>query len=266
MTLTVGSLDAAGFGPADTAVKFGFWGILASVTLLPPAGDAHVNVTWSLKYKAFFYLISGALNSGSLGRLGSTGHLAVGRIHGQLLLPRGGGRSQRVLRALGPPGVQHQARVCLADRPTPFRCFARRFVALMQGEVPRTALAAGAPAFAREMAAGDHTQGHTRSTDIPCALGAVAVVIALVLSELSGRIRVPDVLVLLYYASYAIYVAHYPAVALLARVLAHVHAVATNEAPFLAAAGFGIGTGLACDQVTDQPIQSLPREPPKHLR
>ncbi len=48
---------AAGFGGAGKAAKLSDWGITAGLLLLPQTGDALVNVTWTLKYELFFYLI-----------------------------------------------------------------------------------------------------------------------------------------------------------------------------------------------------------------
>ncbi len=61
MTACAGGLYAAGFGGALKTGKLTAWGIAASALLLPQIGAPLVNVTWTLKYEVFFYLVFGVM-------------------------------------------------------------------------------------------------------------------------------------------------------------------------------------------------------------
>jgi len=67
--VTLASLEiyGSGFGGEEKVAKFSTGNIIASALLLPQDGDPLVNVTWSLKYEAFFYLFSILLWRKSIG-------------------------------------------------------------------------------------------------------------------------------------------------------------------------------------------------------
>jgi exopolysaccharide production protein ExoZ len=250
MTVLASGLSAAGFGIQDKAIKLGIWSVTAGVFLLPQAGDAIVNVTWSLKYELFFYLMFATLILNL--RVGLA--LLIGWQAAVLLA-----NICFKFESFGIGGFYLRS-VCL-EFSIGLACAwligQRNLVASMQAPAMQwVLLSAGTAAFVGGMLVG----GHTRSTDIPCAFGAGAIIIGLVLLEQSARIRVPDVLVLLGSASYAIYLVHYSAISLLAVMLARVHVVAANEAMFLAAVASCVTAGVAFDQRVDQPVQRLLRE------
>ena len=102
-------------------------------------------------------------------------------------------------------------------------------------------------------------EAHTDAAGIACASGAGAIIIGLILLEQAGRIRVPDALVRVGGASYAIYLVHFSVITLLATVLIRIPAMPMNDAVFLAVAALGVAGGLAFDRLVDQPIQQLLR-------
>jgi peptidoglycan/LPS O-acetylase OafA/YrhL len=249
MTLFAGGVYATGFGGQDKAGKLTDWGVAASVLLLPQAGAALVNVTWTLKYEVFFYLVFATLILNV--RVGlvllAIWQLAVlttsiffsleaqglgGFCLGSLCLEFSVGLGCALL--IGSPG----------------------FVAALQAPTVHWALVVvGVTGFVGGMMA----QKYTNSAGVLCALGAGAMIVGLVLLEQSGRMKVPSILVLLGGASYAIYLVHFSVITLLAVLITHFHAIPMNEAVLVAAAALGVTAGIAFDQLVDQPIQRLLR-------
>jgi exopolysaccharide production protein ExoZ len=249
MTLLASALYAIGFGGQDKVGKLTEWGVVAGVLLLPQVGDALVNVTWTLKYEVFFYLVFATLILNlrvGLALLG-TWQLAV-LATSICLSPQALGLGGFYLRSLClefSVGLGCALLIRRAD-----------FVAAMQvGAAQWVLLATGIAAFVGGMMA----ETYASSAGVLCALGAGAIIVGLILLEQSGRIRVPDVLVRLGGASYAIYLVHFSAITLFAVLLTHFHTLPMNEAVFVTGAAFGVAAGVAFDQAVDQPIQRLLR-------
>jgi len=249
MTLFAGVLYAAGFGGHDKADKLTDWGIAASVLLLPQAGPALVNVTWTLKYEVFFYLVFAMLILNVRVGLVLLGAWQLAVLTTSLFLsPETLGLGGFYLRSLCLEFSVGLGCAMLVSRPG--------FVAALQAPTVQWGLVVtGLTSFVGGMMA----QDYTGSAGVLCALGAGAIIVGLVLLEQSGRIKVPSVLVLLGGASYAIYLVHFSAITLLAVLLSHFHAIPMNDAVFMAGAAFGVTAGIAFDNWVDQPIQRLLR-------
>jgi exopolysaccharide production protein ExoZ len=249
MTMFAGSLYAIGFGGAEKTEKLAMASVAASALLLPQVGDALVNVTWTLKYELFFYLMFAVLILDLRAGLAAlvlwqfaTLLSSVGLLPGALEF-----------------GAYYLRSLCL-DFGVGLTCawliYNAVFVANMQ-TVRRqwVLLAFGIIAFVVGMMA----QTHTRAAGIPCALGAGAIVVGLILLEQSSRIQVPRILLLLGGASYAIYLVHFSAITLTAVALIRFRLAPMNDAVFLAVAALGAAAGVAFDRTVDQPIQRLLR-------
>lgn len=248
MTLFAGTLYAAGFGGEDKAGKLAAWSVAASALLLPQAGDALVNVTWTLKYELFFYLVFAVLILDLRAGLAllATWQSAVFAA-GMGLSPHALGLGGFYLRSLCLEFGIGMICAWLIGRPA-------FLIAMQRGFAQWLLLAAGVTGFIIGMAVDLYA-----SAGILCALGAGAIVVGLILLERSGRLMVPDLLVALGGASYAIYLLHFSAITLLAVAVTHVHTIPLNQIVFLAAALFGVAAGVAFDQMVDQPLQRLLR-------
>jgi peptidoglycan/LPS O-acetylase OafA/YrhL len=258
-TLLAGSLYALGFGGPEKIGKLAAWSVTASLLLLPQTGDALVGVTWTLKYELFFYLIFALLILDL-----RVGLVLLGAWQLNVLIatawfpPDAPGLSSLPPKALGVGGFYLRP-VCLEfslGLGSAWVIGRRHFVITMDTALLQwSLLAAGIAAFAGGMI----MESHTNAAGVFCALGAAGIIVALILMEQSGRIRIPDALVLVGGASYAIYLVHFSAITLLVAVLVHFNANLANAAIFLVAAAFGVAGGLAFDQLVDQPVQRLLR-------
>jgi peptidoglycan/LPS O-acetylase OafA/YrhL len=255
MTIVASVLSATGWGIVDAAIRPGVWNVAASAFLLPQAGDAILNVTWSLKYELVFYLFFGGLILHS--RLGAVllgmWQLAVLVV---CLLSRfeAFGLLGFYLRSISLEFSVGLACAWLVAQPW--------FVGAMRaGSIQWALLFLGMGGFIGGMAIG----GHAHVVDASCALGAGVIIVALVLLERSGRLRVPDILVMLGSASYAIYLVHYSVISLLAYVLADFQAGPVSEIMFVPAVAFGALAGVLFDRAIDHPIQRYVRETLKPL-
>jgi exopolysaccharide production protein ExoZ len=247
MTACAGGLYAAGFGGALKTGKLTAWGIAASALLLPQIGAPLVNVTWTLKYEVFFYLVFGVMIMDLRVGLAFLGAWQLAVLSASPWFPQGvplpGGFYLRSICLEFSVGL---ACAWLLGRP--------RFVmALHCAVAQRAVLAVGIAIFVGGMWA----QVDSIAAGIASALGAGAVIVGLILLEQSGRIHVPPALVQLGGASYAIYLVHFSIITLLATVLVRVPAVPRNDAVYLAVAAFAVTVGLAFHRLVDQPIQRL---------
>ena len=255
VTLLALAVYLIGFGGADKAGKLQPWSVGASFLLLPQQGDALVNVTWSLKYEIFFYLLFAlAILRRSVGLwlilLWQASVLAVylsGRQLGwswisfylrPIVLEFGLGLISAWI-------VINRARFALLDN--------RRFVTAM--------LALGVTVFV----AAELVQAY-----VPTALEAVPdflafgvsaafIVVSLAVIDIQRRYRVPRVLVILGGASYSIYLVHFSTISLLAAFLTRGNRAPMNDAVFLAVALVGIFFGLLFHQGIDRPLHRFLR-------
>lgn len=245
MTALAIGLYSAGFGGAAKATKLAPTAVAASALLLPQHGDALVNVSWTLTYELFFYALFAVAivhrRAGLAALLLWQGATALATLSGADL-----GLAGYYLRSL-----------CL-EFGVGLACawWLRRSPSAVTGPSAWFAmLAAGTFSFAAGMSL-DRAIGWA---GVPCALGAGAIILALVRLEQAGRFRVPDLLVLLGGASYAIYLVHYSAITVLAAVLARA-GLAITDPLCLACAALGVIAGLAFDRVADRPIQRWLRQ------
>lgn len=250
MTGIASILSLAGWGIVDANIHPGLWNAFASLFLLPQDGDAILNVSWSLKYELVFYLLfAGLMLDRRLGViLLIAWQLAVFAIALALRVETSG----LVGFYLRPISLEFGVGLgCawLVAQP--------RFVAAMRVELIQWGLlAVGVEAFIGGMAFG----GHKHLTDACCALGAGAIILSLVLLERSGRLRVPDLLVSLGGASYAIYLVHYSAISLVAYGLGHLLAGPVPALLYGPAVVSGALAGIAFDRFFDRPTQRFFRE------
>jgi len=250
MTTFAGFLYAAGFGGAEKAGKLGLWNVVASAFLLPQIGDPLVNVTWTLKYEVFFYVIFSVLIIRP--RLGififSVWQLSVLSV--AIFFPD---------KALGIEGFYLRA-LCLAFG-LGLLC---ALIIWKSDVVPLTryaivqwlVLILGVSAFV----SGFIMDNHASFSGVFCAIGSGAIIVALVLLEQSNRISIPRIFVLLGGASYAIYLVHFSAVTLLSILVTRItRMIPLNNVVFASAAIIAVIIGVAFDRVVDQPIQRVLR-------
>jgi peptidoglycan/LPS O-acetylase OafA/YrhL len=240
-----------GFGGFDKTSKLTEWGVVASALLLPQvgarAGSALVNVTWTLKYEIFFYLLFSMriLNSKFGAALLISWQIAIVTFN---LLNRSGTLelSSFYLSSLC---LEFGVGICCAwliGRPEFNNLFNRR-------EIQWTVLAAGIAMFIGGML----VEKNIDSAGILCAFGAGATIIALIFLEQAAQISIPNFIVFLGSASYAIYLVHYSIITIFAIIITHIHILPLNNFVFIVAATIGVSVGICFDQLIDKPIQRL---------
>ena len=245
MTLFAASLYAVGYGGADKADKLAGWSVTASLLLLPQVGDALVSVTWSLKYEMFFYVVFAVLIVNQ-----RAGLVVLGLWQAAVLVVSAAwpteplGMEGYYLRSLCLEFSVGIACAWCVGRPL---LVARMHLAVGQWLL----LALGLSGFGYGLYIAEYADW----AGVPCALGAGAIIVALILLEQSGRIRVPQGLVVLGGASYSIYLVHFSVITVLAMALAHARAIPLSNAVFLAGAAISVAAGVAFDRFIDQPIQ-----------
>jgi peptidoglycan/LPS O-acetylase OafA/YrhL len=255
VTLLALAVYLIGFGGADKASKLQPWSIGASFMLLPQHGDALVNVTWSLKYEIFFYLLFAlAILRQSLGLwlilLWQASVLAVYLSGRQLEWSWASFYLRPIVLEFGLGLISawiviNRARFALLDN--------RRFVTAM--------LVLGVTIFA----AADLVQAY--APDALAALpdflvfgvSAALIVISLAVIDIQRRYTVPRLLVLLGGASYSIYLVHFSTISLLAAFLTRGSRVPMNDAVFLGVALVGVFFGLLFHQGIDRPLHRFLR-------
>lgn len=255
MTLIACLLSTAGWGIVDTNIRPGSWNAFASLFLLPQEGDAILNVTWSLKYELVFYLLfAGLILDRRLGLL-----LLVMWQFAVLTITLSGsfetyGLMRFYLRSISLEFGVGLGCAWLVAQPL--------FIASTQKTLTQWGLLVGGVGV---FIGGMVLRNHTHPADACCALGAGATILALVLLERSDRLWVPNVMVLLGGASYAIYLVHYSAISLVAYALPHVLAGAVPPVLFGPAVAFGALAGIAFERAFDRPTRRLLRERLKPL-
>jgi exopolysaccharide production protein ExoZ len=242
-------------GGADKASKLQPWSIGASFLLLPQWGDALVNVTWSLKYEIFFYLLFAlAILRRSIGLwlilLWQASVLAV-YLSGRQL---GWSWVSFYLRPIVLEfGLGLIAAWVVINRARFGMLANRRFVTGM--------LALGVTVFvgAEFMQAHNPTALQALPDFLVFGLSAALIVISLAVIDIQRRYTAPRVLVLLGGASYSIYLVHFSTISLLAAFLTRGNRTAMNDAVFLAVALVGIFVGLLFHQGIDRPLHRFLR-------
>ncbi|HEX4505423.1 MAG TPA: acyltransferase [Alphaproteobacteria bacterium] len=255
-TLLALAVYLVGFGGPDKADKLQPWSIAASFLLLPQHGDALVNVTWSLKYEIFFYLLFAlAILRRGVGLwlilLWQAAVLAVDVSGRQLEWSWGAFYLRPIVLEFGLGLISawvviNRARFALLDN--------RRFVTAM--------LALGTTVFV----AAELTQAYAPAAlealpdFLVFGVSAALIVVSLAVIDIQRRYTVPRVLVMLGGASYSIYLVHFSTISLLAAFLTKGNRVPMNDAVFLAVALVGITFGLLFHQWIDRPIHRFLRK------
>jgi len=256
ITLLALTVYLIGFGGSDKADKLQPWSIGASFMLLPQHGDALVNVTWSLKYEIFFYLLFAlAILRRSVGLmlilLWQAAVLAVYLSGRQLEWSWSSFYLRPIVLEFGLGLVCawiviNRARFALLD--------SRRFVTLM--------LALGVAVFvAAELTQAYAPEALAAMPDfLVFGVSAAMIVVSLAVIDIQRRYTVPRFLVVLGGASYSIYLVHFSTISLLAAFLTKGNRVPMNDAVFLAVALVGIAFGLLFHQWIDRPIHRFLRK------
>lgn len=256
MTLLALAVYLIGFGGPDKADKLQPGSIAASFLLLPQHGDALVNVTWSLKYEIFFYLLFAlAILRRWLGLwlilLWQLSVLAVSIAGWQLEWSWLSFYLRPIVLEFGLGLVSawvviNRARFRLLEN--------RRFVLGL--------LAAGAAVFV----GADLVQAYAPEVlaawpdFLVFGVSAACIIVSLALLDIRRSYVVPRVLVLLGGASYSIYLVHFSTVSLLAAFLTRGDRVPMNAAVVLVVALVGIFFGLLFHQWIDRPIHRFLRK------
>jgi len=244
MTVPAIVIYSLGFGGADKAVKLVPTSIVASALLLPQTGVALVNVTWTLTYEIFFYALFAItivnLRAGLVLLLlwqTATAAIALSGIYSGL--PNS---------YVGPLCLEFGVGLACA-------WWIRRSQGAKGPFAWAVLLAAGIVVFVIGMWFDDAISW---SGALP-ALGAGMVIVALVRMEQAGRLRVPNLLVTLGGASYAIYLVHFSIITLFAAALVHWR-VPVTDVLCAAVAASAVIAGLLFDRIVDQPIQRWLRQ------
>jgi peptidoglycan/LPS O-acetylase OafA/YrhL len=258
------ALYIAGYGGAVKAGKLAAYNVFASFALLPQLGDALVNVTWTLKYEVFFYLIFSTMIINK--RLGFT-LLLLWQLSALIL------GSHFSIHQLGVAGFYFTS-LCLE--------FGIGLVcAWILDEGPRARkdesknsaflwllAAIGAIMFLLGMGGGagvphtfsgnDAIARHAWSINMLCALGSAFLTVSLILLERCGRFKVPKIFIFLGNASYSIYIVHYPIITLVFALIVR-NRLPLNDIVCLGAAGIGVIAGCVFHSFVDKPIQKILR-------
>jgi exopolysaccharide production protein ExoZ len=235
-------LYASGFEGADKEAKLAFRSIIASTLLLPQLGDALVNVTWTLKYEAFFYALFSIC-------------IVRPRFGFSILLVWQAATIWFTLSGADLSLATYYLRSICLEFGVGLICALLTMRGLRSPLVMTIALlATGAVAFIAGMA----LDKRITWAGMLCALGAGAVILSLVRLERSDRIRVPEPLVVLGGASYAIYIVHFSVITLLVALLQRL-AITMTVPLAIGCIAIGISAGLLFDWLIDQPIQRFLR-------
>ena len=242
------------FGGAAKAWKLDSWNVVASTLLLPQSKPPLVNVTWTLTYEIFFYLLFSSLvvsrRMGILLLLAWQAGTAVAAAH--------------VIRFTGPLTAYYLRPVCLE--------FGIGMLCAILAAQPRVARGMSRPAMVFVAVAGIaavilallyealwYPHGLEPVRPFVFGLGAGAAILGLTLLEQRKMLRVPAVLVRLGAASYAIYLVHFSVITLAATILVRTHVLPVSNFSMLTCAVFAIAAGAAFHRYVDQPLQVLLR-------
>jgi exopolysaccharide production protein ExoZ len=241
---------ALGFGGAEKAGKLTLWNAVATSLLLPQNETSLVNVTWTLKYEIFFYLVFlltilerrwGFIALG----LWQAAIVVVALAHVPYQDLWFGFYLRPICLAFGIGVVC--AQILMGKRRVTFGAPAAQWGVLL----------AGILVFVAGMVYESHSVGHAaKLPDVVYGLSAGAILTSLVLLESAGRIRVHGWLVKMGGASYAIYLVHFAIISLLVTVAAKIQRVPLNDVECLLFVATAIAAGAYFDQFVDQPIQA----------
>ncbi len=255
------ALYLSGYGGADKAAKLGAYNIAASFLLLPQFSDALVNVTWTLKYEVFFYLVFAVL---IVNRRAGLVIFVLWQIIALFV-------SQFLnFDRLGLAGF-YATSLCL-EFTVGIGCAV--ILSRTMSKTPKiqpillwSLLCAGIVIFGEGMGTEPDRDSqiahlgvgllapHAWSASFLCVAGSACLIVSLVLLERSGRIAPPKPLVYLGNASYSIYIVHYSVITLLAGIAVHFHLPIDNLV-CLMAAGIAVCFGCLFHSLIDRPLQA----------
>jgi exopolysaccharide production protein ExoZ len=256
MTLLAVGVYAAGFVGIDRAVKLTPWNVIASALLLPQKDVALVNVTWTLKYEMFFYLIFAIL---ILQRKAGVVVLAVW---------------QAVLLFIAISRIPYEnlwggfylRPICL-EFGIGIVCALVFMRKRLWRHLPPALLwatfFAGCAVFVSgallEAFPVDGAAGLALPEFLVFGVSSGFMILSLVMLESAGRLRVTPLLAKLGDASYAIYLVHFSVISLLVVAATRSHRIPMNDATCLVVAAIAVAVGIAFDQYIDRPLQKLLR-------
>ncbi len=251
MTLIAAALYACHFGGPGKLEKLAPWNIVASALLLPQAGPALVNVTWTLKYEIFFYAVFALM-------------IVSRRLGPALLL------AWQVAMVLTVIGVLHVANPLAAFYLHPLCLeFAigmacawlvrrqDRTRAAGAAWMPVCLLAVGAIGFVGGLLyeALRTPHGLEAVRVLVFGLGSGAIILGLTRLERDGRIQAPAALIELGSISYAVYLVHYSVITLAVAALPKLGWTKLDDATLIGCALLGLSAGAAFHYLIDEPIQ-----------
>jgi peptidoglycan/LPS O-acetylase OafA/YrhL len=240
------AIYALGFD-ASKATKLRFPGVIASFFLLPQAGDALVNVTWTLKYEVFFYALFGLM--------------IVQRMLGVVVLAAW----QSAILVIALIGVDTSASWAFYVRPIALEFGMGVLVAALVRRIPATGTWAGLLGY---MTLGIGFVGFVATALLQtyaspkfvlprfATYGLAAALIILGCCVLDGRSRlnVPRLMVVLGNASYSIYIVHFSVITGIIFSLVKCGLCPSDSLTSLVVATLGIGAGWLFHYMVDAPI------------
>ena len=250
MTLIAAALYACHFGGPGKLEKLAPWNIVASALLLPQAGPALVNVTWTLKYEIFFYAVFALM-------------IASRRFGPALLLAWQGAMVLTVVGVLhlASPLVGFYLRPICLEFAIGMAC---AWLVRRQGRkpagpawMPVCLLALGATSFVGGLLYETLRTPHglEAARVLVFGLGSGATILGLTRLERDGRIQAPAALVWLGSISYAVYLVHYSVITLVVATLLKLGWMKLDDAMLIGCALLGVGAGGAFHYLIDEPIQ-----------
>jgi exopolysaccharide production protein ExoZ len=238
----------AGFGGETGGDKLGTGSLISSFLLLPQAGDALVNVTWTLKYEIFFYALFGLL--------------LVRVWLGAILLALW----QAAIIACMILSIDTSPLWGFYLRPIACEFGIGCLVALLvtrhgaAGATPRTAwawasLLIGGVAFVIFLLQNDYYPGMDIVVPrcLTFGIAAALIIYGCCILEVAGRLKVGRFLVFLGGASYAIYLVHFPVVRLGVKLVTRLHPNQISLAG-LGVAAIGVSVGVGFHLLVDRPL------------
>ena len=254
LTALAAAIYACQFGGTAKASKLDPWNIIASALLLPQNGPPLVNVTWTLTYEIFFYVLFAVLllnrRLGMLVLLTWQAAIALTAVN--------------LLHCDTPIVAYYLRPICLEfgiGMTCAWLIMHHSCERLIGKHAQLVLLTLGSGTFVGGLLYEAIWQAQALSSTrfLVFGLGSAAIIVAMTLLERAGRIRVFSPLVWLGGASYAIYLVHYSVITLLAIAVLRLQVLPPTTLVLLACAIIGIAAGGAFHTYVDQPIQGLLR-------
>jgi exopolysaccharide production protein ExoZ len=248
-TLLALAVYLAGFGGAGKADKLSIGNFVDSFLLLPQRGDALVNVTWSLKFEIFFYVLFALV---ILRRSAGVVVIAVWQAAVLALFLSG--------KQLGWSWIAFYMRPITLEFGIGVLCawavIQRTRFAWLTPRIAVTGLLVGCAVFiGAELTQAFELNAAALSPDfLLFGLPAALIVISLAWLDLERTLAPPRFLVALGGASYSIYLVHFSVISLLAAFLTRHSWVPMTDPVFLTVAAVGVAAGMGFHRWVDRPI------------